>query len=167
MPRRADARPQPPRQHRVVLGRVHDVGRAGGQRQAVAEPHARGGRPGRERRVAVGHLAAVHGHAAHDLALLLVQPDVLLEVELVRIGEEARTEVDGVVGPRAGDVDVAAGEWVDGEGCHGEAGVAGGEREVAWESWICLLEGARSWCLDWCPALDPGKSCLSAYRRLH
>lgn len=70
---------------------------------------------------------------------------MLLDVELALVSEEARGEVDGVVGPRAGDMDRAARERIDGEGCDGEGGITGGEREVAWESWMFIRGRSMPW----------------------
>lgn len=67
-----------------------------------------------------GQLAAVEFGAPDDLAVLLVGPDLLLEVEVVGVGEEADFEVEGVAEVGPGDVDVSAGVWVCGVVSYGD-----------------------------------------------
>jgi len=95
VPGRAHIGAQPLLKHGVVLCRVLDVGGVSRERP-VFELDARGLGPGCKGRVALGHLAAVRGHVPDDLALLLVRPDVLLDVVVARVGEEAVLEVERV-----------------------------------------------------------------------
>lgn len=95
MPCRAHIGAQPFLQHDIVICRVLDVGDIVRERP-VRELATRGRGIMRKWRVALGHLASVRWHTADDLALLLVRPDVLLDVVIAYIGEEAVLEVQRV-----------------------------------------------------------------------
>lgn len=86
VPRRRHILAQPVLDGGVVLGRVSDIV------FYIATPgtttdflDARGARVRGEPRVAGRDLAAVHVGAAHDLALFLVRPHVLLQVDVVLV----------------------------------------------------------------------------------
>lgn len=56
----------------------------------------------------VRYLAAVYVHPPRDLALFLIAPHVFLDVDVVRVGEEAGFEIDGGRWVRTRDMDVAS-----------------------------------------------------------
>ncbi len=113
VPRGADRLPHPLLEDGVVRFGVDDVLDVLGQRRVVALALGLGA--GGEGRVARGVLAPVDGHAAQDLALLLVRPHGRLDVDALRVREEARLEVQRRVERLARDVDGAARVGVHGE----------------------------------------------------
>lgn len=76
---------QPGLYGRVVLGGVFDVASHAVTNSSTAFFDARSPRGGGEPRVAGRELAPVHPRAAHDLALFLVRPHVLLQVDVALV----------------------------------------------------------------------------------
>lgn len=86
VPRRRHVLAQPVLDSGVVLGRVSDIDFPTVTPGAITDLFdARGSRVRGEPRVAGRDLAAVHLGAAHDLALFLVRPHVLLQVDVVLV----------------------------------------------------------------------------------
>lgn len=95
MPGRSHVVTQPLLKHIVVVCRVLDL--RGVIRQGpVSKLNASGFGLRREGRMALFHLAAVAWHAANNLALLLVGPDVLLDIVPALVSKEAMLKVERV-----------------------------------------------------------------------